>query len=253
MAAMKFGIIIMTSKIAYLTIDDAPSVTMSEKVDYLLSKHIPAIWFCQGSLLEQRTNAAIRAIRKGFVLGNHAYNHPYFSDLELTQCYEQIQRTDDMIEAVYARAGVQRPAKYFRFPYGDKGGLKYSEVLEAYSEAGLERKEALQTYLRQLGYAPPPVEHITYRYYQVNGLREDVDWYWTYDVMEWSIYAAEHLYGVDSLEKVLARMDEDEPEGFRGLNDPSSAEIVLIHDHLETSSCFVSIIERLLEKGLSFI
>ena len=33
-------------KIAYLTIDDGPSKDMKMKVDYLVSKGIPAIWFC---------------------------------------------------------------------------------------------------------------------------------------------------------------------------------------------------------------
>jgi len=141
----------MTSKVAYLTIDDAPSLTMNEKVDYLSRKGIPAVWFCQGALLEQQPGMAIRAIRNGFILGNHAYNHPYFSDLEIDECFAQIRRTDEIIEALYERAGVQRPMKSFRFPYGDKGGLRYSEVFKPYSETGRERKQALQTYLQRLG------------------------------------------------------------------------------------------------------
>ncbi len=242
----------MTSKAAYLTIDDAPSPAMSAKVDCLSARGIPTVWFCQGTHLEQRPEEALYAIGKGFVLGNHAYDHPYFSDLSLAEGLEQIRRTDEILDGLYRRAGVKRPAKYFRFPYGDKGGGTYSEVLEPYSASGLERKQALQAYLRHLGYTQPRLEAVTYRYFRDAGLHNDVDWYWTYDAMEWTVFTAEPEFGISSLEKVLARMDEDEPEGRRGLNDPRSAEIVLVHDHLNTTAFFEPIIARLVEKGLAF-
>jgi peptidoglycan/xylan/chitin deacetylase (PgdA/CDA1 family) len=243
----------MTNKIAYLTIDDAPSPQMNEKVDYLLRKGIPAVWFCRGDFLEQRPDLAIYAIQKGFVLGNHAYNHLYFSGLELAECFAQIERTDEIIESLYARAGLKRPAKYFRFPYGDKGGLNYSEVHKPYSKAGAERKQALQTHLRRLGHSQPVSGQIAYEYYRASGLQQDVDWYWTYDVMDWSIFAGEQQHGVDNFEKILVRMDEDEPEDARGLNDADSAEIVLMHDHTETAAYFEPLVERLLAKGLRFV
>ena len=60
------------------------------------------------------------------------------------------------------------------------------------------------------------------------------------------------LYEIDSLEKVFERMDEDVPEGSRGLNYPKSEEIILVHDHPETTHMFKPIIERLLAKGMIF-
>lgn len=233
----------MPTKIAYLTIDDAPSLTMEKKLDYLLSKQIPAIWFCCGNFMEERPDVIIRAIREGFVLGNHSYDHPHFSNLNLQECFSQIKRTDEIINALYKKAGIKRPAHYFRFPYGNKG-----------DEAGAAHKQALQDYLRQLGYTHPSWENITYHYYRARGLHEDVDWYWTYDTVDWAIASDKpHLFGIDSLEKALARMDEDEPEGGRGLNSGSSAEIVLMHDHLEIADCFEPLVERLLAKGLRFV
>jgi len=80
----------------------------------------------------------------------------------------------------------------------------------------------------------------------------DVDWYWTYDVLEWTIFTKEHVFGIDSLEKVYQRIDEDVPEGCRGLNYPNSEDIILIHDHPETARMFKPIIERLLAKGIIF-
>lgn len=242
----------MTTKIAYLTIDDSPTKTMAQKMDFLLSKEIPAVWFCQGNWLEKRPFLAIQAIQQGFIIGNHAYDHPHFSDLTVDDCIHQIKRTDAQIEALYKKAGVPQPTKCFRFPFGDKGALTYSNAFAPLSEEGAERKAAIQTALRQLGYSQPQWTDITYPYFFELGLQDDVDWYWTYDVMEWSIFAEMPHGGIDSIEAVFERMDRDEPEAFCGLNSGDSAEIVLTHDHVATAVYFQPIIERLLSKGLQF-
>jgi peptidoglycan/xylan/chitin deacetylase (PgdA/CDA1 family) len=241
-----------TTKIAYLTIDDAPSEHFEQKIEFLLSKDIPAIFFCPGNALEIRPEAAITAIRRGFVLGNHSYDHSHFSEIPLEACFEQIRKTDELLEAIYRRA--QRPftTKYFRFPYGDKGALAGDDPWAPISEAGLERKQAIQDYLRQLGYTQPSFADITYRYYQEAGLLDDVDWYWTYDVGEWSTYIEPHVYGIETDADVMARMEEISPEEGRGLNTPGSAEIILTHDHAHTTELFFAVINRLLEKGISF-
>jgi len=64
--------------------------------------------------------------------------------------------------------------------------------------------------------------------------------------------ACPHLYSIDSLKKVVARMDENVPDGGRGLNDPASDEIILTHDHLASSDIFYPIIRRLQAKDLIF-
>jgi len=242
----------MVRKIAYLTIDDAPSEDIKEKVDFLVSRGIPAILFCRGDLLERNPEHAVYAIKRGFIIGNHAYRHVYFSDLPLKQCFEQIRKADRIIDEIYKKASVKRPAKFFRFPFGDKGGLNYDEVLKPCEGEGKIRKEKIQAFLKSLGYTQPKFENITYQYYRKAGLLDDVDWHWTYDIVEWSTFTEEHLYGIDSLEKVFERMDEDVPEDGRGLNYPNSEEIILTHDHTETTHIFKPIIERLLAKGMIF-
>ena len=242
----------MYLKTAYLTIDDGPSKDMKKKVDFLISKGISAVWFCRGDLLEQRPHYADYAIKNRFIISNHSYSHPYFSDLTLRQCYEEIERTDTIIEYIYQKAAVKRPAKFFRFPYGDKGGLRYAEVFEPYQGEGKIRKDGIQEFLRRLGCRQPRFMGITYEYYLNAGLLDDVDWHWTYDVMEYAIFEEEHMFGIDSLEKVFERMDEDVPEGCRGLNFSGSEDIILIHDHPESSHLFEPIVERLLAKGIQF-
>jgi peptidoglycan-N-acetylglucosamine deacetylase len=239
-------------KIAYLTIDDAPSKNFRKKVDYLLAKNIPAVFFCQGNLLKLQTEGVIHAIKMGFIIGNHAYDHTHFSDLTVEQCFDQIKKTDEIINGLYKKAGVRRPAKFFRFPHGDKGGLKYGEVFEPYEGEGKTRKRKIQSFLKKLGYTQPRFKGITYKYYRKAGLLKDIDWHWTYDTKDWATLKKEPPSGIDCLEKVLERMDENVPEGERGLNYPKSEEIIIAHDFVSTNYMFKSIIERLLSKGITF-
>ena len=235
----------MSAKKAWLTIDDSPSTTMEGKVDVLSERGIVAVWFCLGENLAARPHSAIHAIKAGQILGNHGYDHRAFSSLTVDQCRDQITETDRLIDAIYRDAGTPRPAKYFRFPYGDKGGLKGTEVLEPYSPEGAARKAAIQRHLAELGYDRPDWSPITYRWFRDAGLADDLDWYWTYDVMDWSIQEKEPLFGIDSIERVYDRMEEDVPEGGRGLHYSGSAEIVLTHDHDGTARYFAPIVDRL--------
>lgn len=242
----------MATKKAYLTIDDSPSPHMKQKVDFLLSKGIPAIFFCEGRKIEEHPDIVIYAIQNGFIIGNHSYNHPSFAAISLEEGFEEIKRTDRLIDSIYQQAGVERPAKYFRFPYGNKGGLEGDYPVSGYGEEGAKRKDVIQQYLRQLGYTQPAFANITTTYYREAGLLDEVDWFWTFDTFDWSVNSDEPMYGITSLEDVYARIAEDLPEGGRGLNRPESEEIVLIHDHENSTDIFFPIVERLQEIGLQF-
>lgn len=52
--------------------------------------------------------------------------------------------------------------------------------------------------------------------------------------------------------KVLARLDEDVPDDWRGINYPDSADIVLIHDHVTPDNIFTQLLDRLRAKGVTF-
>lgn len=239
-------------KTLYLTIDDGPSADFLNKLDFLDARGIPAVWFCQGNNMEQRPQMVIEAIQRGHIIGNHSYSHPSFSDLPLAGCYAEIRAGDAVVEELYARAGRPRPGRFFRFPYGDKGNGLYGNTERRPDAAGQERQAAIQDYLRQLGYTQPPFADITYRYYRAAGMLDHADWYWTYDTFDWGLGLENVPYGINSLEKMFARMEEDEPEGCRGLNYPHSADIVLIHDHERTAAAFTALVTRLVEKGYRF-
>ena len=65
----------------YLTIDDSPSPHTDEMIDYLAENNIPALLFCRGDFLEANPEPILRAIEKGFVIGNHSYAHQPFGTL----------------------------------------------------------------------------------------------------------------------------------------------------------------------------
>jgi peptidoglycan/xylan/chitin deacetylase (PgdA/CDA1 family) len=67
----------MKVKEAYLTIDDGPSDYFIEIIEFLEKNNIPAIFFCRGDKLLEKEEEAIYAIKKGFAIGSHSYQHRY--------------------------------------------------------------------------------------------------------------------------------------------------------------------------------
>ncbi len=152
-------------KTAYLTIDDAPSADFAQKVNLLDSLNIPTVFFCMGNLMEQRPQSVIDAIKRGFIIGNHSYDHSHFSALSVEECLSQIKKTDALLSDLYEQAGAPYQHKYFRFPYGDKGDLRDGDVFRDYTAEGKTRKEKIQAFLRELGYTQPTFADVTYTYY----------------------------------------------------------------------------------------
>ena len=105
----------------YLTIDDGPSSNTLKLVSYLVSKKIPAIFYCCGKNIEKYKKSVVLAIKEGFIIGNHSYSHPHFSEITLEECFEEILKTEQLIDECYTLAKKKRPAKVMRFPYGDRG------------------------------------------------------------------------------------------------------------------------------------
>jgi len=247
----------MVRKVGYLTIDDAPSEDFLNKVKHLVSKEIPAIFFCRGDYLVKRSEDAIFAIKKGFVLGNHSYNHPRFSEIPLKECFHQIKQTDEIIDRIYQEAEVKRPGKLFRFPYGDKGSGSDAEHGWPNDKDKRLFVQALQNYLKKLGYAQPIFENISYKWFNDAGLLRDLDVYWTYyshdcEVAEYRAKGTKSPHGYYHLRTIIDRMDEDFPEECRGLNHRGSSDIILVHDYPGIEDIFVPLIRAFLAKGIYF-
>ena len=204
---------IMETKI-YLTIDGGPSERTGELLAYLKLKRFGAILFCKGDHLQDRRELAVRAIHDGYIIGNHAYDHPHFSILSEGQVRAQIARTDELIDQIYIESGVQRPARFFRFPYGDAGANK-------------QEFRTNQRILRELGYWSP-----------IHSPRRD--WGWSFDVKDWDVDASN---AVRKLE--LAK------ESLKTLRPGA---VLLLHDHPVNFEVglFQSICDCVLELGFTF-
>jgi len=240
---------LVKGKIAYLTIDDSPSSDFRRKVNYLSSKKIPAIFFCIGKLLEKRKRVVIHAIKKGFIIGNHSYSHIPFSKLTLVKAKKEIKKTDEIIEWLYKEAKVKRPIKVFRFPELDKGAGNKSYPNVNWNNP---KVKALQTYLKKLGYKQPKFKNINYRWYKKAGLDKCIDVDCTYDSYDWTVSDKSYEHGIKSLKDLLNRMDENVPEGGRGLNFKKSADIIMMHDHPKLKEMFIPMIKKMLRKNIKF-
>ena len=227
----------MAEKIAYLTIDDAPSDDFRRKVDLLSGKGIPALFFCEGRRLSGFEDDVIHAIRQGFVVGNHSWSHRDFSELTEREIREEIGKTDEAIDGLYTRAGVGRAFRVFRFPFLKNGGANAAFTQEI---------------LKGLGYRQPRFENIAYEWYREKRLHADRSVFCTYDSMDWTVADGSHVFGIRDLRDLLDRMDEDVPEGMRGLNSTISNEIIMMHDDPRIREMFEPMIARLVGKGLIF-
>ncbi|MDP4088524.1 MAG: polysaccharide deacetylase family protein [Bacillota bacterium] len=252
----------MTGKKVYLTIDDVPSRDFREKLDFLYKRNIPAVFFCVGKDMENHEEDLVEAVRRGYILGNHSYEHGYFSEMQLVECRASIQRTDEIIDRVYRKSGIERTKKFFRFPYFDQGGSADSKSYEArWSRPQSEwfvyeredRRLAIQEFLKELGYSQPRLEGINMKFLTDKTLLEGIDVRCTFDQMEYFFGTDYAPYGMDKEAAILARIEEDVPYGGRALNCLETTDIVLVHDHENTTELFYKIIGRYVEKGFEFL
>jgi peptidoglycan/xylan/chitin deacetylase (PgdA/CDA1 family) len=255
----------MNTKKAYLTIDDAPSNDFRNKVDFLAERGIPALFFCNGGQIPQHENDVIYAIRKGYIIGNHSWSHPYFSDLSLEDCLSEIRRTDEIIEQVYQKSGVDQPGKFFRFPYFDPGGdenaVKFNQEAQEPPNVRMtfprdDKRKAIQSFLKDLGYRQPSFQGITLQWFHQAGLLNRFDVFSTFTQKEYWLNKENAPEGLNRAEAILAKIDEDNPEKGLALNDPSTSDIILIHDHdysQDIMELFYRIISRYIEKGICFL
>lgn len=241
---------VVSNKKVFLTIDDAPSADAFEKHKYLSDNNIPAIWFCIGKHIEEHRDVVIDMIKNGAVIANHSYSHADFATVDPSEGIEEIDKTDRIIDECYKAAGVERKEKFFRFPFGNRGYL--SEEGKESSDEEKTRANLFQEHLKARGYKTPSKANISYDNYKKLVGDDTHDVYWTYDVMEWVLRGQVQVNGVKDIEDVYQLMDVDMPQKWLGLNTPDSDDIILIHDHEETTKYFQDIIERLKSKGLQF-
>lgn len=201
---------------AWLTIDDGPSRDTPGYLDALAERGIAPVLFFWGQRLESAWAEGVDAVRRGVLIGNHSYSHMCYSQATYDACIKDIHRQEALLDRLYQEAGVVRPAKLMRFPYGDAGGA---------------HEAALQAYLLAEGFV------------SLDRLGR-ADTLWTFDPQEYRLpHEADWM-----LPDVLARV-----ETLRGVQ---AHQLILIHDHPETDAAypgyFLTIIDAMLAAGVTF-
>lgn len=201
-------------KKVYLTIDDSPSMHMDKKVDFLVQHKIPAVFFCRGEFIQKHIYKVVKTIQNGFLIGNHSYSHPYFSAISLEQCFEEILKTEDLIEKCYLRANIKRPKKIIRLPFGDRGG---------------DKEQAIQDFLISQGFEPITFDGQT-----------SIDTPWTWDSLDYKNKMMQNpdLY-LQNLENYFQQSERED-------------EIILLHDFDHNHQLFDITMEFLLNKNVEF-
>ena len=235
---------------SYLTVDDIPTRHTPDVIDFLVSLDIKPIMFCWGDRVENYRKEAIYALKKGAILQNHSYSHPFFSELSLEETKREILRNEEILESLYEGAGVKRPFKLFRFPYGDQGG---------------DKKEVLQQFLKDQGFAHIDDRAFNCEWYDEQGQKANRDVLWTLDCAEYNVRPGSGFTFDDVLKKIDGFFGKPE-SGCTGTGAVQSAKapegeasknIILIHDHEETEECcpgyFKRQINHIIDCGVRFV
>ena len=103
-----------TSKSIYLTFDDGPVASITEKLLNLLYKHNAlATFFIIGSRGSQSAELLKKIHQQKHTLANHSYTHPNFTLLSGKDMREQITKTNQLIEKI-----TRQHCQFFRAPQG---------------------------------------------------------------------------------------------------------------------------------------
>lgn len=261
---------------AYLTIDDSPSKNSDRLVDFLVERGVPAIFYVRGEFMEtsEGFTRIVRAIDKGFLIGNHSYGHERTSAAGFEEQTARIVKTQGLIDKAYATAEQKQPVKTFRFPHMDRGAgawiidfeavpPEHREYLEKLFWEGLnveslerpgpekfELKSKMQNWLKLQGFEKLPVQGITHPWFINSEMNDAIDAMYTFSTSDWMLtprHKGKCLY--KTLEDLQQKIDED-----IWLQKEDSTHIILAHDDREDSfDVTTSLIDHMLDTGFEFL
>ena len=215
-----------------MTIDDIPQDITRTVIDCYREMNIPFVMFGIGQDMEKREDDVIYALSRGVVVGNHTYTHPHLSELSYEEGIEEIEKTEEILNRLYGKAGVERKYKLVRFPFIDKGG---------------ENKDRYQKYLREHGFMKIDDREASTPVYLKDGHKKDIDVAPSIDLAEYTIRPGSGV-GIDEIYKYL--------ELQLSTLSTDSTEIVLMHTHDETEEMvpgyYKLLADKMLGLGLKF-
>jgi peptidoglycan/xylan/chitin deacetylase (PgdA/CDA1 family) len=235
----------------YLTIDDSPSDMTGDMLDYLIACNIPALLFIRGQLAENNPEPIIRAIKSGFVIGNHSYAHKPFGDMNYTEAVTDIEKCENIINNLYAQAGVTRSGRYFRFPYLDRGnGDRIERHFETITDININsdpRIAGLQNYLKTNGFTQP-FPKTNHPIYNNPSIEKASDCLMTYTSFDWML-TNRHVgkWDYKNSDDLKQRINND-----TYLNS-SQGNILIFHDQDDLLVIFKTLVDHMISKGYEFL
>ena len=269
---------------AYLTIDDSPTYDTDQLTDFLVARDVPAVLFCIGTAyqdlhvpcqgMEQLPDPILRAIEKGFLIGNHTYTHRRSSELSFAEVVTEIEKIETLIEGLYKRAGKNRDHKLIRFPHIDRGaggwvvdynaagahgdvlgelfGKGLNITLDPPSAAQIEKKAMIQDYLKREGFSADLFQGVTFPWYTQTEMAQAADSLYTYSTSDWMMNpdfeAHRHQWAYQSLAALKGKIDNDP-----WLFSDQSTNIILAHDHNRMLSVTTALVDHMLARGIKFL
>ncbi len=236
----------MPAKRAYLTIDDSPCEHTEALTDFLAERNIPALLFVRGAFMEQNPKAIEYAIQKGLVIGNHSFAHIPAGDMEPQDWVDDLEKCDHLIDAAYARLDIERPGKYYRFPYIDRGdGVRVERIFADGSQTAIvenNKTSVLQQYLKDQGFTQP-FKNMADAYPS-----QAVDCLFTYTSGDWML-TERHKGNWDykTVEDLKRRINEDESLQGEGPH------VLLMHDQPDIHEEVCALIEHMIAQGFEFL
>jgi len=228
---------------AYLTIDDSPSRCTNNLVDFLSERKIPALLFVRGQRLEKTPAAIEYAIQNGILIGNHSYAHKPAGEMEPQEWCDDLELCDHLIEAAYARCGVKRPAKYYRFPYIDRGDGKKIEQIDSEHISKNNKTSILQRYLKDQGFVQP------FKGMVPSYPSDAADCLYTYTARDWMLNDVHRGRQVIKTREQLIRRAEESAE----LKNEFSSHILLLHDQDGMVDDAIALVDYFIEKNFEFL
>ena len=228
---------------AYLTIDDSPSPNTEKLADFLATRKIPALLFVRGKHLEQNPGAIEYAITNGLIIGNHSYAHKPAGDMEPQEWADDLELCEHLIEAAYRRCSIERPAKYYRFPYIDRGdGVKHEQTDKS-TIIENDKTQALQDYLHEQHFYQP------FKKMPRSYPKRAHDCLYTFTARDWMLNDTHRgKHDLKTLEDLKARVDADE-----NLQNPEQRHILLLHDQPGNLEDVCGLIDYFIDSGFEFL
>lgn len=103
-----------TKKVVAFTFDDGPHPIYTQQIMKVFKENdAKGTFYVTGEHVEQYPEIARQLIEEGHEIGNHTYSHPRLAKLTPDETYQELERTDKIIQQTI---GLKAPT--FRPPYG---------------------------------------------------------------------------------------------------------------------------------------